>query len=200
MPAITPVYNLPYPTGNDPVAKGAQNMEALARRIEDILTDLSVPPAPPSNPPPPVCKIVRTSAQPCASATDVTVTWQAAAWDSMPGGQPQWNSNGFICRRAGIYRIAAMWPWAGNNATGRRNMKVTLNSTAPATAILCDAMNATTWENVLSAADDVALNVGDVVRMIVAQDSGVSLNGGKGSNAATALTGAMSFTWIRDLP
>ena len=200
MPATTPVYKLPFPVAGDPVSKGAQDMEALARRVEDILAQLNVPPAPPGNPPPPMCKLIRTSAQPCANATDVTVTWQAAAWDSQPGGQPQWNSNGFICRRAGIYRVAAVWPWGGNNATGRRNMKVTLNSTNPATSILCDAMNATTWENVLSAADDVKLAAGDVVRMIVAQDSGGSLNGGKGSSAATVLTGAMSFTWIRDAP
>ena len=50
------------------------------------------------------------------------------------------------------------------------------------------------------AADDVALAVGDTVRMIVAQDSGGALNGGKGSNTATALTGCMSFVWLRAAP
>lgn len=201
MPATTPIYALPYPVPTDPVAQGDQQIKALADRIETVFHDLDVPPPAGSDPTPPaVCKLIRTTAQSCANATDVPVTWQAAAWDSAPGGAAQYSNAGFVCRKAGIYRVTAFWPWGGNNATGRRNMKVTLNSTNPAVSILCDAMNATTWENCLSAADDVALAVGDTVRMIVAQDSGVALNGGKGSNAATALTGCMSFVWLRAAP
>ncbi|MFW0790107.1 hypothetical protein [Gordonia sp. CPCC 205333] len=200
MPAQTPIYGIPYPIGTDPITQGDKQIKALAERVETVMNEAEIPLPAGSDPTPPaVCKLIRTSAQACANATDVPVTWQSAAWDSQPGGQAQYSNAGFVCRKAGIYRITAFWPWGGNNATGRRNMKITLNSTSPASAIMCDAMNGTTWENCLSASDEVALAVGDTVRMIVAQDSGGSLTGGKGSNAATALTGAMSFVWLRAL-
>ncbi len=201
MPAQTPIYQLPYPISTDPVSQGDQQIAALAQRIETVFHDLEIPPPTGADPTPPaVCKLVRTSAQTVANATDVPVTWQSAAWDSQPGGQPQYSTTGFVCRKAGIYRVTAFWPWSGNSAVGRRNMKLTVNATAPSAAIMADVMNATTWENVLSVTDDVVLAVGDTVRMIVAQDSGGSLTGGKGSNTATALTGSMSFTWLRAAP
>lgn len=202
MPAQTPIYSLPYPLPGDPIRDGAENMETLAKRIESVFSNLEVPVDPGGGggyTPPAVCKIVRTSAQNIANATDVTVTWQAAEWDSQPGGAPMFSSTGITIRETGLYAVKAIWPWAANG-TGRRNLKVTKNSTTTNAAILCDAMNATPWENVCAVADDLYLTAGDVLRMIVAQDCGGNLPGGKGASAAANVLGSLSATFLRTHP
>lgn len=204
MPATTPIYSLPYPLATDPVAEGAQQIQALAEALELALADAEVPPA--STPAAPAsCRMVRTSTQLIANASDVIVTWQSASagaggWDSRPAGNPQFSAAGFTCRRAGIYALSACWPWAANG-NGRRNMKILKNGTsATNNSIAGDATPATSWENILRVDDQIALDAGDVLRMAVAQDSGASLAGGKGASSSPNIVASMSLTWLRDLP
>jgi len=200
MPASTPIYGLPYPINTDPVRDGALAMQRLAEEIERQMAALNVPPPDPGTAAADSVRMVRTSTQAIANATDVTVVWQAADWDSRPGGAAQWNSTGFTCRRDGIYLLTAVWPWAANS-NGRRNMKVLLNGTSPnANAIGGSAAPALPWENIIQFSDTIALRVGDTLRMVVAQDSGGTLAGGKGASAATNIVGSMSLTWTRPIP
>ena len=145
-------------------------------------------------------RMVRTSTQSIANATDVTVSWQSAEWDTQPTGTAQWNSTGFVCRVAGLYLLTAVWPWNANS-TGRRNMKILLNGTSPTSnGIGGDGMQSNAWENICQFSDHIALSAGDTLRMVVAQDSGGSLAGGKGASAATNIVGSMTLTRLRPLP
>ena len=200
MPAITPVYHLPYPLETDPIADGALAIRRLAEELEAQMSAIEFPPPDPGATPADTVRIVRTSAQSVPSAADTTVVWQAAEYDSRPSGLAQWTSAGFVCRVAGIYNVTAVWPWAAN-ATGRRNMKLLLNGTSPTSnGIIGDAIPASAWENITSVSDQIALNVGDTLRMVVAQDSGGNLNGGKGASATPGIVGSLALTWLRAIP
>lgn len=200
MPATTPIYRLPYPLETDPVCDGALQIQHLAEEIERQMADLNVPPPTDTTTPPDTVRLVRTSTQAVANATDTFVTWQAADWDTRPGGDAQWSSAGFTCRRDGIYSLTAIWPWAANSV-GRRNMKILLNGNNPnGNSVVGDAILASPWENIVSVADTISLRVGDTLRMVVAQDCGGTLAGGKGASAATNIVASMSLTWLRALP
>ncbi|AKJ72263.1 hypothetical protein [Gordonia malaquae] len=200
MPAQTPVYHLPYPVSTDPVRDGATAIQRLAEEIERQMAAIEFPPPDPAATPADTVRIVRTSAQSISSGNDTTVIWQAAEYDSRPSGLAQWTSTGFVCRVAGIYNVTAVWPWAANG-TGRRNMKLLLNGTSgTANGIIGDAIPASAWENITSVSDQIALNVGDTLRMVVAQDSGGNLNGGKGASATTGIVGSLALTWLRAIP
>lgn len=199
MPAVTPIYQLPYPLDTDAIASAPAQIQALAEEFERQLQGANFPPPDPAANPPDTVRMVRTSAQSIANASDVFVAWQAADFDSRPGGQAQWASSGFTCHRDGIYSLTAVWPWAANG-TGRRNMKILLNGSSTGTnTIAGDAIPASAWENITSVADTIALHTGDTLRMVVAQDCGGALNGGKGASSANNIVGSMALTWLRGL-
>ncbi|AKI28628.1 putative structural protein [Gordonia phage GMA5] len=200
MPAVTPIYHLPYPVDSDPISDGATQIMNLALELERQMAAIDFPPPDPGTIPADTVRIVRTAPQSVPTATDMTVIWQAAEYDSKPSGLAQWASTGFVCRRPGIYNVTAVWPWAAN-ATGRRNMKLLLNGTSPTSnGIIGDAIPASAWENITSVSDQIALNVGDTLRMVVAQDSGGTLNGGKGASATPGIVGSLALTWLRAIP
>ncbi|MGB3604242.1 MAG: hypothetical protein WBA38_11915 [Gordonia sp. (in: high G+C Gram-positive bacteria)] len=199
MPATTrSPFMLPYLLDSDPVSMVSANTQALAERLTEMFPDGELPDPPVVAPAiPDSVRIARTSTQSIANATDVTVVWQTAEWDSRPGGAAQWDSTGITVRRDGIYHLTAIWPWLANGQ-GRRNMKILLNGTTPNTyAIVGDAILASPWENITSVSDQIRLYNGDKLRMVVAQDSGGTLSGGYGASAAVSITGSMSLTWLR---
>ncbi|WP_194820533.1 hypothetical protein [Nocardia sp. XZ_19_385] len=194
MPGETPLYHWPYPTQTDPVWQGAQQVQALATAIESTFSGATIPPGSGA---PPTASAVRTSGMNATNATDTLVTWQAAEWDSAPGGQAQYSTAGLTCRVAGLYLIEAVWTWAANG-TGRRALKITKNSTASAGSILARAENANSWDNVVMASGVRRLAVNDVVRLLVTQDSGGTLSGGQTMFAD--VRGRLTMTYVRAIP
>lgn len=191
MPGTTPIYNFPYPTATDAIYQGAAQMRALATAVETTLSGLSVPPGAAA---PPSVSAVRTSTMNANNATDTLVTWQLAEWDTQPGGQAQYSTAGLTCRVAGLYLIEGLWTWAGN-ANGRRAMKLTKNSTASSGAILAGAENANAWDNIVRVSGQKRLIAGDIIRMLVTQDSGGVLGGGQTMFAD--VRGRLTMTYLR---
>ncbi|MBF6483838.1 hypothetical protein IU431_06660 [Nocardia otitidiscaviarum] len=194
MPGETPIYHWPYPVATDPIYQGAQQMQNLATAIEATFNAATVPPG---ASPPPTASAIRTAGLSVNNSADTVVSWQAAEWDSQPGGQAQYSTTGLTCRVAGLYLIEAVWTWAGNS-NGRRSLKVTKNSTASSGAILADAESANAWDNIGMASGVRRLAVGDVLRLIVAQDSGGTLTGGQTMFAD--VRGRLTMTYQRAVP
>lgn len=46
MPGYTTNYDIPYPLPGDPVHQGAQQMEALAKKVDETMTDVDGQPGP----------------------------------------------------------------------------------------------------------------------------------------------------------
>jgi hypothetical protein len=194
MPAETPVYHWPYPVQTDPIWQGAQQMQALATAIESTFSQTSIPPGSGA---PPAASAVRTSGMNANNSTDTLVTWQSAEWDTAPGGQAQYSTAGLTCRVAGLYLIEGVWTWAGN-ANGRRALKITKNSTTSSGSILARAENANSWDNIVMASGVRRLAVGDVLRLLVTQDSGGVLGGGQTMFAD--VRGRLTMTYVRAVP
>lgn len=147
----------------------------------------------PAGPAGPGASAIRTSAMNANNAADTVATWNQAAWDSAPGGQSQYSVNGLTCRVAGLYWIEATWTWAGNS-NGRRAVKITKNSTAASASILALAENANAWDNIVTVGGFRRLAVGDLLRLLVTQDSGGVLSGGQTMFADVC--GRLTFQWM----
>ncbi|MFD6394385.1 hypothetical protein [Nocardia sp. NPDC060259] len=194
MPAYTPKYQIPYPLPTEPIADGAATIGALAGRVDDVLNALSVPPASSL----PAAAVSRSSAVSVANAADAVVSWNATDWDTLPGGQIQANATGLTVRAPGLYLVEAMWPWAAN-ANGRRALKVTLNNTGSAGTVLARAESANSWDNIGQVSGVLNLAAGNVLRLLVTQDSGGALNGG-GTMWGGAVRGRFKMTYLRAAP
>ncbi|MBF6085302.1 hypothetical protein IU485_28435 [Nocardia cyriacigeorgica] len=194
MPGQTPVYGFPYPLGTEPVAQGDNVIQSLATAVETTLQNNDFTPGAGA---PPSASAVRTTAMSVNNAADTLVTWQAAEWDTAPGGQSQYATAGLTCRVAGLYLIEAVWTWAGN-ANGRRAVKITKNSTASSGSILALAENANAWDNIVMCSGVRQLAAGDLLRLLVTQDSGGTLTGGQTMFAA--VRGRLTMTYLRAVP
>ncbi len=192
MPGETPRYRFPYPDETDAIWQGAQQIRSLATAIESTLSQTSIPPG--SGAPPSV-SAVRTTAMNINNGVDTTVTWQTAEWDTRPGGQAQYSTNGLTCRVAGLYLIEAVWTWAANT-NGRRAVKITKNA-GSAGAVLARADNANAWDNITTCTGTRRLAAGDELRLLVTQDSGAVLTGGQ---AMFDLRGRLTMTYLRAAP
>lgn len=134
----------------------------------------------------------RTTVQAIPNGQDTLVTFQSAEWDTVGN---MYSSAGLYCRQSGIYLVEAQFPWDANEV-GRRNIKVLRNSTSGTGAVLMDAEPAVAWENIVQCSGHVRLTNGDLLRLMVAQDCGWALNGGKGSGVTQA---SLSATLLRSL-
>lgn len=117
-------------------------------------------------------QVYRNTTQSIPNGSDTLITFTTNDWKF--GGIDLY-TYGAVVRKAGIYMVEGVCPWAANG-TGRRNLKVLKNSTAVSGAILIAAQNALPWENVVSVAGAVQLAANDTLRLMVAQDSGGALN------------------------
>ncbi|MFC4127381.1 hypothetical protein [Nocardia rhizosphaerae] len=194
MPAYTPEYQIPYPLPTEPIADGAATIGALAGRVDDVLAALNVPPASSL----PAAAVSRSSAVTVANGADTLVSWNATDWDTLPGGQVQASSTGLTVRAPGLYLVECMWPWAGNG-NGRRAVKITLNSTGSTGTVLADAVNANSWDNIGKVAGVLNLAAGNILRLLVTQDSGGNLAGG-GAMWGGAVRGRFKMTYLRPAP
>lgn len=194
MPGYTSEYQIPYPLPTEPIANGAATIGALAGRVDDVLAGLSVPPTSDR----PAAAVSRSSAVSIGNVADTLVSWNTTDWDTMPGGQAQASATGLTVRAPGLYLVEAMWPWAGN-ANGRRAVKITLNNTSSAGTVLARAEPANAWDNISQISGVLNLAAGNVLRLLVTQDSGGALNGG-GTMWGGAVRGRFKMTWLRPAP
>ena len=126
------------------------------------------------------CGLVKTATQNITSGPNTIITWSSAEYDNRDAGQSsQYDAanNALICRTAGLYYVEAVLTWAGNS-TNRRALKVTKNSTVDTGAIIGDAFTANGWDNIHNASRLIRLAVGDLIRVLATQDSGVTLAAG----------------------
>lgn len=191
MPSTTPTYALPYPNVTDPVADGAVMMKALAEQVEATLTALGGITPDPYATPTPAAAVYRPTSQSIASGSSTLVSW-TTDYDSTPPALAQTSTVGLTCRQSGVYHISAFWPWAAN-ATNRRACLLLLNGTVAGNAVVGSAFTASAWDNCHSLSHVLRLTSGDILRLLVTQDSGSALGGGVLGN----FRGRMSMTWLR---
>lgn len=116
-------------------------------------------------------QIRRSTTQSIPNGTDTLLVFSTADWNH----GATLTTAGITIITPGVYFLEASCPWAANG-TGRRNLKILRNSTTVSGAILIQAQNALPWENVVSVAGSANLAQGDILRAMVAQDSGGALN------------------------
>jgi hypothetical protein len=131
-------------------------------------------------------KVFRSSVQPIANATVVTIAWTAESSD-LPAGSNQHdnvtNNPRLTCIEAGLYDITLATDWA-INATGQRNAYIRLNGT---TMIAVDERVAIGAGSASLSPPPTRLVVGDYVEALAYQSSGGTLD----------FVGTYGFGWVR---
>lgn len=184
MPGYTTHFDIQYPLPGDPIYLGAAQMRALAENVDAALFGAGVPPTTVTEIP--SASVIRTSGQNIYTATDTTVSFTSVDWDTEDdaGRLPMKNgSSGLTIRADGIYSVEAFTFFSGNG-NGRRNCKITKNGTSNAYLLGVTSMNAVAWDNTPSVSVTAKLTAGDHLYMVVAQDSGATLQMGPGVGAA----------------
>lgn len=118
--------------------------------------------------------VYRTSAQTIPNATDTLVSFQQFKWTTGPITTA---IEGIKVDQPGLYFIEAVWPWP-TSMVGLRNIKVLKNSTTSAGTIAGSDYLSVNWDNTSRVTTVAQLDADDVLRVMVAQDSGGSMQSG----------------------
>lgn len=144
---------------------------------------------------PPMAKLRRTTTQSINNNAWTAILFDAEDADNYGGHSTTSNTDQYVVQVTGLYLLTGSADFVFNN-TGTRGARFTVNGTAiPGSTV---TPTATTGGNLWSAciSTPTPLNVGDIVRLEVLQDSGAPLN----ANGNTPLFGCtLGIAWQTSL-
>lgn len=187
-------YSLPYPTTGDPIYLGASQIQASMDAVDAALWTAGIPAVAQTNPP--RCQARRSTAQSIPNATDTILSYPTKMFDSeavrVPAS-PMFVAAGstITIRVAGVYMVSSIVYKA--SAGGVWNQRILYNGTTFTNSLMEQALNGGDLCSQLTGT--FQLGVGDVLRVMVWQNSGGAVNFGPGSSGAAADT-RFSVTYL----